>query len=207
MSFQRVIVSAFIALGMLGASQATAQNLSVNPGFETGDFTGWTEFLSPDASIVSDDPFEGTYNAKIDNQNDAGVSAIMKNANIGVGQVSPGEEVTVSFWARGSAGAGGVHFAELFSELDGGGTSKTEILGGGPLFPASATEWEKFEFTTTLGPDVSGGVTVQFNAATGANAGSFSVLEIDNVVVTPEPASLGLLGLGGLGLLTRRRRH
>lgn len=209
MNAVKTAVCVVVAMGAIGIGQASAVDVAVNGGFETGDFTGWTEFLSPDASIVSADPFEGQFNAKIDNQNDAGVAALLKGANFGAGVAQPNTPVEVRFWARGSAGPGGVHFAELFSELDGGGVSKTEILGGGPLFPASDTEWQEYVFNTTLGPDVSGGVTLQFNAATGAVAGSFSTLEIDGVSVdvVPEPASMALMGLGGLAMLARRRRN
>ena len=89
------------------------------------------------------------------------------------------------------------------------GVSKSEILGGAPLFPPSATNWTFYSFNTTLGPDVTNGATLQFNAATGAVAGSFAILEIDNVVVdtivVPEPTAAAFLGLGFLGLLRRRR--
>lgn len=40
-----------------------------------------------------------------------------------------------------------------------------------------------------------------------ANAGNTVGGYIDNVVVTPEPATMVLLGLGGVGLLIRRRRR
>ena len=87
--------------------------------------------------------------------------------------VNPGDEVTIKFDMRGTASAGGVVFAELFSELTGGGTSAAEILGGGPLFPNADPEvWTSYEFTTNVGPDVSGGITLQLNAATGGDPSS-----------------------------------
>ena len=83
---------------------------------------------------------------------------------------------------RGSlSGAGGVVFAELFSELSGGGTSKSEILGGGPLTPVTA--WTNYSFTTTLGHDVSGGVTLQLKASCGPVEGCGVDVFFDNVSI------------------------
>lgn len=155
-----------------------------NGDFESGDTTDW-ESLPTGASsftVESGSPFAGGFNGKVENAAEAS-AAIIRQVNLGVGIVTPFEEVTVSFWARGSGENGGVHFAELFSEGDGGGVSKSEILGGGPLFPTSDTVWTFYSFDTTLGADVSGGVTLLLNATTGANIGSTSTLEIDNVSI------------------------
>ena len=79
-------------------------------------------------------------------------------------------------------------------------------MGGAPLILTSS--YQPFNFAVNAGPDVSGGLTLQFNAATGAVTGSTSELFIDNVSVSvvPEPSSLALLGLSGLALLFRKRR-
>lgn len=179
--------------------------LTTNGGFETGDTSGWESFPGPTSTfLVTTDANSGDFAAEIFN-NDPAVNALVKQANLGVGVVNTGDEITISFAAKGSSAAGGVAFAEFFSELAGGGTSSSEILGGGPL--ALTDDWQTFDFTTTAGPDVSGGVTLQLGAVTGADPSSVSVLFIDDVSVSvvPAPAGLAALGLGGLVAARRRR--
>jgi MYXO-CTERM domain-containing protein len=85
-------------------------------------------------------------------------------------------------------------------------TTPSEILGGGPL--ALTDTYQTFHFSVVAGPDVSGGITLQFAAVTGADAGSVSVLFLDDasVTVVPAPPAAGALGLAGLVGCTRRRR-
>lgn len=195
---------------MFCAGGAHAANLEVNGSFETGDFTGWQQFpTGPGQQTIGGfDPTDGAFAANILNDVPASGSLI-KNANIGIGQVAPGQRIDITFDARGAFGAGGVAFAEFFSEIDGGGTSSAEILGGGPLMlAADPAEWTSFAFTVFAGPDVSGGVTLQFAAVTGADPSSVANLFIDNVTVStiPVPAAVWLFA-SGLGLLGLRRRR
>lgn len=193
-------------LGFTLASPAATIDLAVNGGFETGDTTGWDYFPTPNSSFtVVPDPSVGSFGAEIVNLTEA-TAVVIKQSNLGVGILSPGAEVTVSFSFKEMSAAGGVVFAELFSEIAGGGTSKTEILGGAPLF--GGPSYRTYQFTTTLGPDVSGGVTLQFAGATGAIQGSMASFTLDNVSITtvPEPGSLLLSATALAGLALRRRR-
>ena len=132
-----------------------AGDIAINGGFEAGDFSGWETFPGGGIqAITTDNPSSGTYaanlNVPVRTQTDPAVDNLIKNANLQAGNLTPGASVTVSFDMRGSlSGAGGVVFAEFFSELSGGGTSKAEIFSGGPLTPV--TDWTPYSFTTTLG--------------------------------------------------------
>lgn len=169
--------------------------LTTNGDFEGGDTSDWLDFPTGGSSFLAiDDPatdvFAGNFSAMIENTAEAS-NAFARHANLGIGIVQPLTEVTISFWAMGSGEAGGVQFAEFFSEAE-AGVSSTEILGGGPLFLTDTYEF--FEFTVTTGSDVTNGVTLQMGATTGANPGSSATFFFDDVSVTTLSDSNTVLG-------------
>lgn len=204
---KRCFAYSFALLTMFAASVA-GQELTTNGDFEAGDTSSWVSFPTANSTFdVTSDASSGMFAGEVFND-DGGSSAVIKQANLGIGQVLAGDEVFVTFDAKGATANGGVVFAEFFSEIDGGGVSSNVILGSGAL--PLTSDFQTFEFTTFAGADVSGGVTLQFAVVTGADAGSQSQLVVDNVSVSlgavPEPGSMAILGIVAFGVCVRRRR-
>jgi hypothetical protein len=205
------LVTLICAFAFPVAASAIGLEVLTNGGFETGDTFGWADFptASSTFTVTNINPSSGVFAAELFNNADAS-AAVIKQTNLAIGLINPGDEISISFDARGSGAVGGVAFAELFSEIDGGGVSASAILGGAPLgLNADPNVWTNFSFTSFAGPDVSGGISLQFAAVTGAAVGSEMDLFLDNVSVTvvPEPGTTALLiGLSGMALVFVRRR-
>ena len=161
-----------------GGGGATGE-LASNGGFESGDFTGWETILNGGTIAITNDSSAGNFAANL--RITAAGNPTLKAANLAAGDLTPGQQVTVTFDWKGSDANGGVVDIRLFSELSGGGVSKTDIIREGAGFPANWTTIGPLVFTT--GPDVSGGVTLQFTAICGAVAGCVSDVYIDNVSI------------------------
>lgn len=211
---KKLVKASLFAVTVAGVSAGASASteLTSNGNFETGTFAGWTTFPGGVQSIVSPGGFDAAGSAAKLSATGSAAFTLIKQANLFAGFLTPGQEVTVSFDAKGSFFPGGVFFAEVFGELSGGGTSSSVILSGGPLFPSV---WTSYSFTTTLGNDVSGGVTAQFKVANGAGVDvGTSELFLDNVSVmgavtaVPEPETYAMLlaGLACVGGIARRRR-
>jgi hypothetical protein len=203
---------ALVAAMTMSAGAAQAIELVDNGGFETGDFTGWVQ-ESPQGNdvktVTNVNPSSGIFSANLNCSAGAPCDSLLKSANKGIGTVTGGQSITVSFDYRGSQLDGGVIFAELFSEVSGGGVSKSELITGGPLFGAG-DNWQNFSITTTLGLDVSGGVTLLLKSGCGGAANCVSDAYFDNASMTvaavPVPAAVWLFGSGLLGLIGVARR-
>ena len=162
------------------AGGAATGELAVNGDFEMGDLTGWTTFDNGGTIEVSSPGASGSANAGHMTVTIPG-NPTLKQANLGAGQLTPGQQVTVSFDWKGTDAAGGVVDVVLFSELSGGGVSQTDAILGGAGFPADWTTVGPLDIT--IGPDVSGGITLQFTAICGGVAGCNSDIFIDNVSI------------------------
>jgi hypothetical protein len=175
-------ILAVLVLPLIGiGSGASAQNILTNPGFESGDLTGWVVAGSNSvATVAVQSPdngpaLPGTHNAFLENHGEALGLTLKQTTAPGS---AAGGQVDYSFDLKlDQADVGGVLFAEIFAEKEGVG-----IVGGsglmGPFWPWNA--WATFtgSFASPAGTDF---MTIQFVAVTGAAIGTSCVAHVDNV--------------------------
>jgi len=198
MQFNKNVVFNFIAVVLVlalsgAANNATADNILTNPGFETGDLTGWVvsgQSGSSDVIMESGDngpSVPGTYNALMNNYAEA--MGLTLKQTTPVGSAIAGEVMYAYDLKLDTADVGGVLFVEIFAEQEGAG-----VIGGsglmGPLWP---WEWTHYEgsFEAPAGTDF---LTIQIMANTGAAQGTNCVAHADNIsldqgVVAVEPSN------------------
>lgn len=205
------VVLWFVAFASLGQAGPL-----LNPGFETGDFTGWTLTGTAESGVdVDGTPITGVFEpaTTVVNVHSGEYAAWAKVSRLNTFElvqtvdVLPNTDYDIGIWGcwggetHGSAGMISTIFVddvEIFSSSDWllGGTGPEEyshlstVWASGPSTSAEV----KFHFTRTAPTETPGGF-------------SFDDAHVDRVRVIPEPASIGLLALGGLGFLRRRRRR
>ena len=167
---------------------AVAGNLVVNCGFETGDFTGWTQGGNTGFTLVT------------------GSAPYVNSGNFGA-QLGPvGSDGTLTQ----NVGAPGVtsYAVSFFLYNDGGTPNDFTVFWNGVDVGPDLVDAGAFSYTQFSG-------VLSGNAGAGANSLEFVFRQdpaywgLDDVVVTssiPEPSSLMLMGSGILGLAGVVRR-
>ena len=190
-----LITSAALLAVAAVAPSAQATNLLTNPGFETGDLTGWTltgnlghSYLGSGFAIF------GTYGYG----NGAVGSLGLLSQTI---TTAPNATLDISGYTNWSGGS----YAEFDIILNG----VTLLDLNTTLGNTGANGVAQLDDVTGTGSP-SGSNTITFGFRDDPNEWKFdnaSVTVITTASVLPEPASLALLGAGLFGLATIRRRR
>lgn len=181
------LLGRILAVGILlvaTAGRLASANLIVNPGFETGDFSGWTFTTGPSSTsgVSKSNPHSGTFAVVL---NDTTTPIPIEELSQTV-STSPGSFYDVSFWLFNSAG-GSNSFIASFA-----GTALA--IGGSPASPYAQ---HGFSVQAT-----SGSSTMDFRDF---NIGGEWWLDDVSVTLSRSVPDAGssalLLGLGLVGLL------
>ena len=168
----------FAAVSASMVATAFAQNLVLNPGFETGNLTPWVNaFATHPVAVVTGNAHSGTYALQMAA---LGSTEVYQNLTLAV------VPTVVDFWAK-TTGNG-----TLAVFLD------SQVVTFGSI--AGATGYTEYTYTVT--PTASGQLNIEWTSSIG------NTLYLDDVSVTqvPEPSTFVLAGFGVAGLLTLRRR-
>lgn len=195
---------------VLVAGQASAANLVLNPGFETGNTTNWSVLGASDGSAYvnvqtpdNGPSAPGSYDAYMYNVIPAANLALQQSTALGDANAGT---VTYSFDLKVDTSlVGGVVFIHLWDINSTGGVIDS---GPGLLGPYFNTSWQTYTGSWVAPANVNH-FEVEFDCTTGAGAGSTEAIEVDNVSLSqvPEPTTLALVGLGMAGAVLGLRKR
>ena len=164
-----------LATVILPAGRAAAQNLVVNPGFETGDTSGWFPFGSPTLSVENSQVNSGAYACLVTNR----TAAYMGIAQSFVGGLESGRTYDVSAWVRLVNGASQTMHLTM-QKTDGGTTSYAQIAAGS----VSASGWTQLSGQYTYSPS---GTITALNFYAEVTSSTNAAYFIDDVNFSAQP--------------------
>lgn len=222
MTIKSLTIVAAAALALC-ASAAQAQNRFANGGFEIGQTTvpgdpdpvpnvdpskaqGWIP--AAQGYDRSADAHSGSFSALVHqlSSDNAGVMFQNSKATGGMGSLTPGDSLTLSFWAK-AAVPDSVSFYNFVYSLrylnDNGNilASTGNVNFGGDI---NSSTWSPILSSPLVVPAGATAAFLEFSAAGGGRLGAF---QIDDVALVPEPSTYAMLlaGLGFVGFMARRR--
>jgi hypothetical protein len=203
----RLLISIVAVLAaFVGAAQATT--ILQNGGFEDG-FNGWTQlngntgvwaWNDGTATINTTDAYEGLASADFYTAGNWSGGAGVFQAKL----MGAGVNVSISAYAKGAGGGGSGIDMVFFDVIPSEAVQDPPNIGRvdlslGNFGPANASGW-RYGLLSAVTP--ANTVCMKFEVN---NNGGTGHLLYDDVVGIPEPATIALLGLGGLALIRRKR--
>ena len=125
------------------SGQAQTTNFLTNPGFETGNTTGWFAFGSPPLTVESTQVHSGSYACAVTGR----TATYMGIAQSLAGVLSSGQTYNVSAWVRLVSG-GNQNMQLTMQKTDGSGTGYTLIISNS----VSSSSWTQLSGTYTYNP-------------------------------------------------------
>jgi len=179
----------FFAIAAIAATavSANAVNILVNPGFETGNFAGWTTSgQSVQSSVVH-----------------TGQLASFSNGNFFikqvVGAVATSSVNEISIWAMQPNVGSNYFFAFQVQYTD----ASWDVFVGGN---ANTGGWSHHDFTSQLDAGKSIALFEVYGYTSGQPNSDLSYFDDAVLDVVPEPATMAALGFGALALIRRKRK-
>jgi hypothetical protein len=206
----RKILLAALALFMLFAPKATAQNLVDNPSFEqpTVDMGSandvWFRFGSGANGVSAEStamPRTGSRHILMELSAANQFAGVFQNLNM---TINPGDIINFTGWSKNASGAPFNATQEIKLEWQGTPNppqNRVDVLTLG-------SDYEMFSHTGVAPAGTTGLVVTYAISSFGAGQSS-ALVYLDDITVTrvPEPATVGLVGLGSLGLVAFARRR
>ena len=190
-----------VAICWLGTVSLANAGL-INPGFETGDFTGWTGFGDTGFTIISSadcghsfptscTPHTGSFAAFFGNPSLGGVTQSVATV--------PGASYVFDFWLKVDVASVGYVGTEYIISWD------STVLAD--VVDAPISSWQHLSYTTTA---ISSSSVVKFEFLNHPDWFGLDDVSVTAVGEVPEPVSsilagASLLALAGLGRVLRRR--
>jgi glucuronoarabinoxylan endo-1,4-beta-xylanase len=158
---------------VLQGGMAAAQNLATNPGFETGDTTGWFAFGPNTISAETAYVHSGNYAALVTNRTDTwnGIAQSLP------GVLQPNQTYNISAWLL-LAGGSGQTMQLTMQKVDGSGTSYAVVASGS----VSTNGWIQLAGQYTFNPS---GTVSALNLYAEVPSSSNAAYYIDDLVVQP----------------------
>src|ERR1039457_2625798 len=167
---------AVLVIGLvLRAGLAAAQNLVTNPGFETGNTTGWFAFGSPTISIETSQVHSGAYACLVTNR----TATYMGIAQSFVGVLQAGQTYNVSASVRLVSG-GNQTMQLTMQKTDGSGMSYAAIASGS----VSSSGWTQLSGQYTYNPS---GTVTALNLYAEVPSSTNAAFYIDDVQLSEGP--------------------
>ena len=192
----------------------------VNPSFED-PFTGHTNNATPTGWSVEGSswgtelgPYDGDQCMFVGSYGDDHATLFQLTDH----EIAEGDEFTLTFYAKFTWNSGnwpGTYEGSLYYDTGDGvrntlGTAGATFAGAG-WGEGESYSWIEYNIDVVIeagSPAIGNNIGFAYQNLTGGTAGwgSWTGCDLVSLEVVPEPASMALLGIGGITLLRRRRR-